>query len=165
MAEMPPDYPVRLLCSGRAIDPHFEPTEELYFRIPPLAEWEEQIDKEVPAEKIQSVPFSVNRQKYSRPNDVLFGYPPECGMAKIRVQDIPQVIVSEQLGGQIFEFRVEHVPVNDDMLDNYAHAEVRPYKDGELTHHKDMPKDVKVAFRNIVAPRAKLMKQPDYKQD
>jgi len=157
VAEMPPDYPRRLLCNGRAIDPEFSATEQLYFRIPPLQSDEDDLGEILPPAKIRSLPFSVNRGKFSRANDVLYGHS-EFGMAMVHVQDIPKNLISET--GVEFEFRVEHVPVEDNELDNYAHSEVRAFRDGQEVDHKKISNDVKLAFREIVSRRARILKNP-----
>jgi hypothetical protein len=147
----PPDYPARLLCNGRPVDPDFSGTEKLYFRLPLLQLDEEQLDS-LPTGKVPSLPFSVNREKYSNPNDVVLGYP-DWGIAMIRVQDIPP-----SLSG--FEFRVRHLPVDDDDANNYSHAEVKAFQDGKEVDHKNIPKSVKIAFRTVLSRRAKIFKQP-----
>ena len=84
------------------------------------------------------VPFpdlSVNRGKYSEPSDVLIGYPSAVGVATARVEDIPESIDD-------FEFR----PVHDPEPDNYSHAEIRAFRDGEHVRRKP-PKTVRNRFR------------------
>jgi hypothetical protein len=75
-----------------------------------------------PAIKFPS--WSVNREKYRRPADVLFPSWPDWGVAAFTVADVPAELRSE--GGALFQFSVEHVPLEG----NYAHSELRASKDG-----------------------------------
>jgi hypothetical protein len=153
----PAGYPQRLLCNGRAPEPDFSPTEKLFFRIPPLQQDEESFDFLEPA-KIPPVPFSVNRERFSEPADVVFLHSPDWGIGFFRVQDIPPVIESES--GIKFEFRVEHLPLDDETGNNYAHAEVKVYRDGVEVTNKQLGSHVKAVFRELLSKRGKLFKRP-----
>lgn len=126
------EIPNRLLRRGRAPDPDFLPLERLFRRIP---------SDDAPLETVitfRDGSFSVNREKYSLPEDVILGYPGFRVFA-FRVQDIPP---SLDEGDRAFTFRVEHVPEED----NYAHSEVRTYCGGERFSKKP-PKTVRAKFR------------------
>lgn len=155
-AELPPDYPARLLCNGRPADPEFLPTEELYFRIPALQAGEESTDF-VPPGTIRSLPFSVNRQKHSDPHDVIIGYP-NCGIAVLRVQDVPTHLKSDT--GIRFDFVVEHMPVDDEEANNYAHTEVKVFRDGKEVNNKALGNKVKAAFREMVSQKTRVLLRP-----
>ncbi len=153
----PPDYPDRLLCNGRGPDQDFLPTEKLYFRIQPLQEDEEAVDFLEPG-KIQSIPFSVNREKHSHPSDVLVLHSQDWGIGFFRVQDIPPYLESDTKIR--FDFRVEHLPLEDESGNNYAHAEVKAFRNGIEISNKELGNHVKAAFRLLVSSRGKLFKKP-----
>jgi hypothetical protein len=153
----PPDYPERLLCNGRDPDQGFSPTEKLYFRIPPLNADAEPYT-ELEGDAIQSIPFSVNREKYSNPEDVIALHSIEWGIGFFRVQDIPPQLVTET--GIRFDFRVVHVPLNDESGNNYAHSEVRAFRDGDEVSNRDIGSTIKAALRLVLCARGKLFKRP-----
>ena len=119
---MPISTPERLLQQGRAIDPEFAPGESLYLRYSPQIEATE--DLPASAMAIRFPDFSVNRGKYSEPEDVLIPNWPDFGIAAFRVRDVPTSVSGR---GIVYEFKVEHDPLEL----NYAHSEVRTYKDGK----------------------------------
>lgn len=153
----PPDYPNRLLCNGRAPDQVFSPTEKLFFRIPPLQEDEESVDFLEPG-KIQSIPFSVNREKYSHPEDVIVLNSQDWGIGFFRVQDIPPYLISDTKIR--FDFRVEHLPLEDEIGNNYAHAEIKAFREGIEVSNKELGSKIKAAFRLAVSNRGKVFKRP-----
>jgi hypothetical protein len=70
------------------------------------------------------------------------------------VADVPGSLDSE--GGTAIEFRMEHVPEED----NYAHSEVRAYKNGRHDRKLDVPKTVKARFRQILSERTGITLEP-----
>lgn len=98
--------------------------------------------------------WSVNRSKYSEPDDVLIPSYLDWGIAEFQVESVPKKM--ESPGNVVFEFKVEHDPVDD----NYSHSEVRTYKEG--THHKniDVNKTVKKQFRQMLSDRTRLIRSP-----
>ena len=103
------------------------------------------------------IPFdsamSVNRSKYSEPGDVLYSLYPkyiDWGVAEFRVEDLPASLESED--ESVFEWKVEHAPEEG----NYAHSEVRTYRNGIYSRGLDPPKLVKKRFRLIMSDRIKL---------
>lgn len=138
------EIPSRLLRQGRALDPDFLPSERLFRRGRPSA-----LDDDPLFESVITFPdFSVNREKYSLPKDVILGYPGFRVFA-FRVQDIPP---SFDEGDRSFNFRVEHVPKDD----NYAHSEVRTYCGGERISKKP-PKTVRTKFRLQLAKAMQVL--------
>ena len=93
--------------------------EPLYLRIDPAYFPREYADiNEVPLNEVRFPDFSVNRGKYSIPEDVLRPNWPKCGIATFQVQDVPQSLPHPS-GSLIYNFRVEHVPE----LNNYSHSD------------------------------------------
>jgi len=157
----PPDYPNRLLCNGRAPDQDFLPTEKLFCRLPPLQPGEDEYD-DIPPAKLPPLPISVNRGKYSKDDDVLFGRP-DYGIAVLRVQDVPRQ-VDVRATGRKFELRIEHDPVEDEEANNYAHTEIRIYKDGALFAPQLLDKKERLAIKETISRSANVYKQPSRKK-
>src|SRR5262249_52309269 len=132
-----PDLPERIYRNGRPADPDFASEEHLCRRCRI-----DQIDGDHLARDAIGFPdWSVNRARYSEPGDALLPDWPDWGVASFTVGSVPPRISSP--GGPIFEFRVEHVPEEN----NYAHSEVRSYKGGQHSRELDVPKTVKAEFR------------------
>jgi hypothetical protein len=135
-----PDVPSRLLRQGRPADPDFLPSELLFRRIHPRQFLEGRVDET----SLESPDFSVNREKYSVPGDVVAQHA-GFGICAFRVRDIPPRIQSGD--GRVFTFPVEHVPEED----NYSHSEVRTYCDGErVLKPKKAPNTVRTEFRILL---------------
>lgn len=132
---------------GRPIDPVFTSNEALYCRI-------RQTDY-VPGSSlnVRSPDFSVNRSKYSEPEDVLIPKWLDWGIVAFRVDAIPSSLTSA--GGIEYRFEVLHAPDED----NYAHSEVHTLK-GEQRDPADVPKTVKKVFRQVLSERVWLIKPP-----
>lgn len=151
--------PNRLIRDGRDVDDNFEPREKLYHRFNKLQQSEGVL---YPA-SIRFPDFSVNRGKYSEPNDVLlYDYPSviDWGVASFKVEDIPPPHTTGE--GTEYEttysFAVKHVPIEE----NYSHSEVRTYKNGNYS--KDMEvgsKKVKLRFRIYLGNRISIEKEPE----
>ena len=121
---------------GRPVDPLFEPSENLYRRCQA-----DQIVGRILPQAFRSPSFSVNRGKYSEPQDVLIPSYERWGVAGFQVKDVPSRIVSS--GGTQFEFRIDHIPEED----NYSHSEVRTYKNGRFDPKLKVAPPVFVAGR------------------
>lgn len=102
---------------GRPEDPTFEPAEKLFRRykrghfVGGSFSGVGLSFKEAP---------SLNREKYSRPHDVLFSEADEFadwGVVSLRVRDIPPSMPSEH---PLYNLFPEHVPLED----NYSHTEI-----------------------------------------
>jgi hypothetical protein len=129
-------------------DPHFEPSERLFRRIP----WTEVESGFVSDASLPSPVFSVNREKYSKgPADVLKDHP-GMGIAAFRVGDIPSSIKGD--GGELFEFGVEHRPEPG----NYAHSEVHSFAGGvRLEDPSKPPRHVRKKFRDLLRQRIQIL--------
>lgn len=148
--------PDRLFRNGRFNDAGFLPEERLYFRIRKDYVFDgEKID----VTQIRSPDFSVNREKYSLPEDVLIDVSaPDFHIACFQVSDIP-LSLEPSGGGAFYEFRAEHDP--DDTLgkENYAHSEVRSFKNQRTRTIKsfdrkvNLPKSVKLKFRKMIGDK------------
>lgn len=93
--------------------------------------------------------FSVNREKYSRAEDVRHGHP-EHGIFAFEVQAIPC-----QVEESPYHFGVEHLPEEE----NYSHSEVRTYLEGQPSE-REPPKSVRKLFRQRLLARCKLIAPP-----
>jgi hypothetical protein len=60
-------------------------------------------------------------------------------------------------GGVTIEFRVEHVP----LADNYAHSEVRAFKDGRYDPKLKIPQSVKKEFRYLLSEKTRIIRYPE----
>lgn len=142
---------------GRPVDPVFDAEETLYRRCLP---GEVQGQRLLPA-AIKFPGWSVNREKYSDPDDVLIPNYQEYGVAGFRVKDIPESLRSPAPGNVLFEFGVEHVPEED----NYAHSEIRTYKDGHYdpSLSKKINAQVKKEFRQLLSDRTFVIRHPPKK--
>jgi hypothetical protein len=130
-------------------DPEFEASERLFRRIHPVFYVEGSLSEGF----IPFPAFSVNREKYSSPEDVI-AESPHFGIASFRVVDIPERLVVDSSRG--YEFGVEHVPETG----NYAHSEVRSYSDGVMA---EPPKSVRKRFRDLLRRRITILRAPNEK--
>jgi hypothetical protein len=135
---------------SRDIDPNFEPDEILYRRFCPT----EVLGDRLAPDSIKFPDWSVNRQKYSEPEDLQ--YPSKldqiyacCGVAGFLVSDIPPKL-------EAFTFEVKHQPESD----NYAHSELLTYKNGvcgnEIKNFK-VSNTIKKTFRIALSERIKII--------
>ena len=147
------DIPDRMRQNGRGVDGSFGLEEFLYRRF---------TDSEIKGQELHTdqLPFhpamSVNRQKYSEPQDVLYpNYFQSCGVFQFRVNAIPPRYETD--GGVIYEWAPVHVPEPE----NYAHSEVRTLKNGlfdpGLKLHSSL---VKKWFREYLRDRAQIIILP-----
>ena len=144
--EPPTDRPERMYRRGRPIDPEFLPPELLYYRIGVpggVGSRPDGVDIRLPED-------SVNRGKYSEPADVLY---PDCfhlGVAEFPVSGIPAPRSFTDQAGETREFRLraEHDPYED----NYAHSEVRAFREGtRVKRTGKIPVTIKAEFRQLIA--------------
>lgn len=136
------------------IDNEFAPSERLFLRLHPEHFSNRHTDPpRVLVGAVRFPDFSVNRGKYSEPEDVLAPHWPKWGISAFRVDHVPPSLSWED--GRTYDFRVEHVPEEH----NYAHSEVRTYKDGERGHEPN--KVLKMKFRAILAERMEILKEPE----
>lgn len=150
---------MRMYRNDRPIDTTFGRAEQLFFRC--KLDWIDDTQRIKPA-KVHFPDQSVNREKYSRPTDVLL---PDSsprskewivwGVAVIRVCDIPPA--SETSAGVSYAFTAEHDP--DD--DNYGHTELRVYKNGQReSNKKKINETIKKEYRTNLALRSAVTVQP-----
>lgn len=159
------DRPWRMYSRGRSADSEFSPSELLYFRF--LAKNLDDAGGLGPA-AIRSVDQSVNRQKYSKPFDVLIPEPTKLdavgrvrclyqGVAAFPVDCVPADLKDDK--GQVTcKFRVEHDPLEY----NYAHAEIRAFVEGKRLLEKKgvaRPSDWK-KFRMTISEQATVVVKP-----
>jgi hypothetical protein len=143
--------PARMMRNGRPINNNFEPQERLFFRLPPDIDIGP--DDKPDASCIKYPDMSVNREKESEPDDVIFGFS-GWGVAAFMVADVPPPLKSE--GGPEFTYKVEHVPLEN----NYAHSEVRTYKDGVHSRKVKMPETVKKRYRTLLMKGVRVLRRP-----
>jgi len=127
-------------------DPEFEASERLFRRLHP-----DHFVSGVVTDAFLPFPsFSVNREKYSHPEDVLREHP-HYGIAAFAVGDIPEKLDAEP--GQVFRFGVEHVP----LAGNYAHSEAHSFLEGVKA---EPPRIVRKRFRELLRRRTVVLKKP-----
>lgn len=151
------DRPQRMFQGSRGIDPNFASDELLYRRCCP-----HKILNSVRLDPnaIDFPDWSVNRQKYSEPEDVRIPSGSAlclcCAVAGFTVSDIPSKIDPDI----VFNFIVEHKPEPD----NYAHSELVTYKNGvsgkEIKNFKVSTK-VKKAFRAALSDKTRIIVSPN----
>jgi len=143
------DRPPDMFRRDRPVDPNFDPSEHLFFRIPPDA-----VVVGVDPVDIRFPEFSVNRGKFGYYWYLLYPKFFEFGVVEFLVSDIPTPLQSE--GGVEYAFRPEHVP--DD--DNYAHSEVRTFKGKTRSQKSNLPQGIKKEFREALVQRMILIHDP-----
>jgi hypothetical protein len=146
------DRPDRMYRSGRSLDQVFDESELLYNRC--LAEHIE--EERLLATAIRFPDWSVNRAKYSEPEDVLIPDYLDWGIAAFEVGNVPKSLTSPAPGNVKYDFRVAHDPVED----NYSHSEVRTYKDEHHEKKLDVNKTVKKLFRQILSEKTVIIRKP-----
>lgn len=136
------EIPERLRRRGRAAVQEFSSDERLFRRVTP----HHPLDSEgfVLPPGVPLPDLSVNREKYSEPEDVLIGHPDAVGIAAAVVGDIPAEIDG-------YEF----LPVHDPQEDNYSHTEIRTFRDGKRLRRKPpnlVRKEFRLSFRLQILP-------------
>lgn len=112
-----PNRPDRMRRNGRPDDQTFEATEKLFRRYTRAHYFNGQVSNT--GISFDSAP-SVNREKYSQPQDVIFDEAEEFanwGVLSFRVSDLPTAFPLED---PQYGFSPKHVP----MENNYSHSEV-----------------------------------------
>jgi hypothetical protein len=129
-----------------APDQEFESSERLFRRIHP-----DHLAGGMVLDAFLPFPaFSVNREKYGLPEEVIRHHP-SFGIASFTVGDIPEAL--EDPGGQVYRFGVEHRPEPE----NYAHSEVHSYRDGMT---QEPSKTVRKRFRELLRRRILVLREP-----
>ena len=135
-------------------DPTFNKNESLYraCRKDHIMENENRL-RYVPPDTIR-FPFSVNRSKYSEPRHVL-EHPKRqgWGVAEIKVGEIPKDVI--KFNKTTYNLQVDHKPKPD----NYAHSEIRIYKNGRYDE-KVKSKKVKTKFRIRLSEVSRVIVEP-----
>lgn len=157
MPEYPETYPQRLRINGRGLDNTFEPDERLYVRLMNIDQETNQLD----FGDIRCPDQSVNRGKYSIPQDVLWcksQYLNDSGYGFFSVKQVPTSLKDGT--GQVVYFFVEHDPIKEDdkYLENYSHSEVRAYQNGE--RQKKVSRHIKIIFRQTIAELVSVLCLP-----
>ncbi|MCP4662813.1 MAG: hypothetical protein GY856_46060 [bacterium] len=110
-------------------------------------------DGRIEPTSLASPDFSVNRAKYSEPDDVVLSQP-NCGIASFTVADVPELLLSKE--DVEYRFSVEHDP----LADNYSHSEVRSYERWRRLAPKKPPKAIRTLFRLTLVSKMKILKNP-----
>lgn len=145
---------IRLLRKDRPVDPEFRAEERLFRRCSVL-----EIENGKLAPSAVAFPdFSCNREKYCEPTDVLYPSWPDFGVVEFRVCDVPRSVPPEYcLNTKVtYSFGVEHVPE----VENFAHSEVRLYKDWIFNRKNEPTSIIKKWFRGELSLRTKVILQP-----
>lgn len=155
--------PSRMFAGGRQFDKVFYPDEVLYFRC--KKDWIDGNEKSIKPASFPIPNQSVNRNKYSKPKDVLIPNNEEktkgwifWGVARIFVKDIPEGVETEgSIGAKkvYYKFGVAHDPEED----NFGHSEIRVYKDGGAIK-KVNSKEVKKVYRTNLSFKSRIIVKP-----
>jgi hypothetical protein len=98
--------------------------------------------------------LSCNREKYSEPEDVLWPDFLDWLILEFFVRDVPSTVPPKYPSAEAFAFRVEHDP----QPENYAHTEVRTYKNGVFHRKNSEPNQtIKTWFRTELSLRTRLL--------
>ena len=141
---------------GRPADPDFDQQEKLYHRFEKLQKASD--GKFYPA-SIRFPDFSVNRERYSKPEDVLYPNYKGLGIVSFKVEDLPEPILTGE--GSKNETTYTFVPVHDPLEENYAHSEIRTFKNGHYSKNMDVSKKVKFKFRTHLANKLNVEKESE----
>lgn len=150
MSSSETNRPERMLRRDRPVDDNFDLEEELYYRCQAR-----HVDgQRLLPEAIRFPNFSVNRSKYSEPEDVLIPSYQDWGIATFRVRDLPEPESTDEKTE--YEWRVVHDPLED----NYAHSEIRTFKNGVYSETLKVSTTIKKKFRQILSERIIVTHQP-----
>ncbi len=149
------DYPERLWRENRSIDSNFDPNEKLYRRFP--SHWFNREQNRVLPPAFSLPNCSVNREKYSQPQDVLL-HRASCpthnclnwGVASFQVNDIPPHISSSEGN---YNLGVVHDPCEY----NYSHSEIRAYHHGQDNETTNIKNIIKKKFRTALSQKARAI--------
>ena len=162
--ELEPDSRAsRLAQRGRAAVLDFTPEERLYRRCP-ISELDPADPERLFPDTISFYPdWSVNRGKFSEPEDVLYPEYLGWGVAAFQIKDIPEPYETE--GKITYRWDAQHQPLEE----NYSHTEIWTYKDGtHLANPKTeadpkppkLSNTVKKYFRTVLSERARVICAP-----
>ncbi|NQU08601.1 MAG: hypothetical protein HQ583_08570 [Candidatus Abyssubacteria bacterium] len=141
--------PEEMRRNGRPLDPCFTPEEALYLRLRGKKRTGAlPTDIRLPAQ-------SVNRAKHSKPEWVLYPNHQGFSVGSFQVGHIPSIMKSPGPGNVRYEFKIEHVP--DD--DNYSHSNLVVHKKGKkiVGDGKKINSDVKMRFRTEISKQIKIL--------
>jgi hypothetical protein len=144
------NIPERLLRRGRVVDEHFDSSERLYHR----CQLQHINSGRLLPQAIRFPNFSVNRSKYSQPEDVLLPCYRDWKIAAFEVIDIPEPQSTDK--NTEYSWRVKHDPLDT----NYAHSEVRTFKNSVYDENLKVPTTIKKQFRQILSDRARVIHEP-----
>jgi hypothetical protein len=126
----------------------------LYFRFPPPKEDDEEEEyRELDDADILFPNQSVNRDRYSQPEDVIFNFP-GWGIGAIEVQQIPPRLESpgqDNKVGPTYNFKPVHKPE----ACNYAHAEIQVFS-GTENVRRVSSNNIKKQYRTLMRQRARV---------
>ena len=149
MSILPPE----LKRDGRSADPNFAPGERLFQRVD--RDDVAKLGARPSSLQIRFPTQSVNREKYSKPEWVLLPDWLHMGVIAFKVEDVPPSLTPE--GGIPLEFRVEHVPEEE----NYAHSEIRTYRGDVYDEFLTVKsKTLKKVFRQRLAEQCQIIRVP-----
>jgi hypothetical protein len=140
----PRDRPERFYRRGREVVPDFEATEMLYMRYSAEHFLENQLN---PAAIRSQLKQSVNRGRFSEPEDVLFSETGDydgLGSVGFPVSAIPSRV--EQPDGPSYTFSVQHQP--EEL--NYSHSELWSDQDPGTGGFRKPSKTVSATFRILL---------------
>jgi hypothetical protein len=141
------------------IDNTFQPDELLFRRIHP----EHYIDGELQVAAIELPDMSVNRGKYSRPEDAIRAFQ-NWGIGEFKVKHVPPGI-SSFLGAADYEIRIAHVPEPD----NYSHSEIQAFENGthvtELSANNVVEQRFHLQWRLRLLAKVRVRKEPEARPD
>ena len=140
------DRPDRMRRNGRPVDQEFKWSEKLFRRYAA----DHLIDgKFSPMGLSFDTPPSVNREKFSQPDDVLFSETNEFakwGVWSVKAGDLPSAFPKD---APTFTFHPKHTP----MEDNYAHSEIWSDQIPPTGSYAMPSKSVRKLFRAFLCQR------------
>lgn len=137
--------------NGRGEDQDFHPREPLYRRV----RQEDLAGESLLAAKIGYHQWSINRGKFSEPEDVAFGWD-GCGVAQFYVEDVPAEVSGDTPGEKTYNFRPQHRPDED----NYAHSEIWAFREGLRVDRPNPSSSVKKKYRTMLSQRITIIRAP-----
>lgn len=146
----------RLLRGGREECQFFKPDENMFQRFNELL----RVGDNLYPNAIRFPVFSVNRERFSEPEDVLYHDYPKClaqGVSAFKAKDIPtqlSVYDNNSKTNNIYDFCVWHDPREE----NYSHSEVRGYKNDNEARR--VAKTVKKRFKIKLSEKISIIKDP-----
>jgi len=154
------DRPRRMRPRGREPDPTFAPSELLYMRV---RRCHVEGARLTDVSAIRFPDQSVNRSKYSKASDVLIPDPNHerssrwihLGVLGFPVEAVPACLTTN--GHVVCDLRVEHDPLER----NYAHSEIRAYRDGtRIREKKGIGRAHRKRYRLAIMEEARVVIDP-----